>query len=108
MRRDGGKQGKLVRMYGVISEIRTEHHLTTSFNNHRHANPLSTMCCNLCSYHRSLDGPQSRSGRCGEAKNLFSLLGLEPRLPGRLTRSVVAILTELSRLLINSGKDSEY
>jgi hypothetical protein len=37
--------------------------------------------------YRRLSGPQSRSGHRGCRKNLLSLLGIEPRSPGRPTRS---------------------
>jgi hypothetical protein len=47
--------------------------------------------------YRRLGGPHSRSGRYGE-KNLLPLPGIEHRLLGCPTHSVVAIRTELSRL----------
>jgi hypothetical protein len=47
---------------------------------------------------RWLGGPQCRSGRCGEEKNLLTLLGIEPRLVSRPAHSQVAIPTELPRL----------
>jgi hypothetical protein len=44
--------------------------------------------------------PKSRSGHCGEEKNVFPLLVIKPRfLGGHPFRSLVAILTELSRFL---------
>jgi hypothetical protein len=36
---------------------------------------------------RKLDGPQRRSGRCGEEKNLLHLPGIEPRCLSRQARS---------------------
>jgi hypothetical protein len=49
---------------------------------------------------RRLGGPQNRSGRGGEEKNSQSPPGVEPYDPNRPARSLVAIPTELSRLLI--------
>jgi hypothetical protein len=48
--------------------------------------------------YRRLGGPQSRSGLCGEEKNVLSLPGIEPRLLSRPACSLVAIPTELARL----------
>jgi hypothetical protein len=64
--------------------------------------------------YRRLFGPQSRSGRYGEDKNLSSLPGLEPRLLGLPACSLFAIPNELSRLRdtrviiksINAGADA--
>jgi hypothetical protein len=44
-----------------------------------------------------LDGLQSRSGRCGEQKNLLSLPGIEPRFLGSLANS-----PSLYRLIIQA------
>jgi hypothetical protein len=44
---------------------------------------------------------QSRPGRYVEEKNLFPLLGIEPILLNRPTHRLVAISTELSRLVVN-------
>jgi hypothetical protein len=41
--------------------------------------------------------PQSRSGHCGEEKNLLSLPGIVPRVLGRPANSLVAKPTELSQ-----------
>jgi hypothetical protein len=49
---------------------------------------------------RRLSGPQSRSGRGGEEWNSQSLPGLEPQYPDLPARSLVALPTELSRLLL--------
>jgi hypothetical protein len=49
---------------------------------------------------RRLDGSQIRSGRYEEDKNLLSLSGIEPRLPGRPARSLVAIPTVLYPILV--------
>jgi hypothetical protein len=46
--------------------------------------------------------PIPGSGRYREEKNLLPLQGIELRLPGRPARSLVAIPTELSRLLFSS------
>jgi hypothetical protein len=43
---------------------------------------------------------QSRSGRGGEEKNFQPPPGIEPPNPDRPARSLVAIPTELSRLLL--------
>jgi hypothetical protein len=40
---------------------------------------------------RRLGGPQSRSGRCGEEKNLLPLPGIEPQFLNRPVYSPVAI-----------------
>jgi len=51
--------------------------------------------------------PPSR--RCGKDENLFCLSGIEPKFLRRLTRSLVAILTEMFGLPIynrNADKDS--
>jgi hypothetical protein len=56
-------------------------------------NSSSTLC-------RRPGGLQSRYELYGDEKNLFTLLGIEPRLLGCLTRSLVTIPTELSRLFI--------
>jgi hypothetical protein len=47
---------------------------------------------------RRLDGPQSRSGRGGEEKSIYSLLllGIDPV---RLAHSLVTVVTELSQLI---------
>jgi hypothetical protein len=42
---------------------------------------------------------ESQSGRWGEAKNLLTLMEIEPPLLGRRVGSVVAIPSELSELL---------
>jgi hypothetical protein len=49
---------------------------------------------------RRLGGSHSRLGRC-EEKNLLPLPEIEPRFLSRTTHSLVAILTELSRLQNN-------
>jgi hypothetical protein len=43
--------------------------------------------------------PQSRFEICAEEKNVFPLPGIEPKFPFRLARSLLTILTELSRFL---------
>jgi hypothetical protein len=48
---------------------------------------------------RRLGGPQGRSGRGGEEKDFQSPPGIEPYKPAHPARSLVAIPTELSRLL---------
>jgi hypothetical protein len=50
------------------------------------------------SFLKRLGGPQSRSGRGGEEKNL--LRPCWELKPGNVTLSLVAILTELTRLII--------
>jgi hypothetical protein len=40
--------------------------------------------------------PQIRSGRCREETNFLPLLGIQPRFPGHVARSSVAILSDLS------------
>jgi hypothetical protein len=40
---------------------------------------------------RKLDGPQSRSGRCGEEKNLFPLPEIEPSLMARPADGLIKI-----------------
>jgi hypothetical protein len=47
---------------------------------------------------KRLDGPQRRSGRCGEEKNLLLLPGIEPQFICRPDCSIDALPTELSRL----------
>jgi hypothetical protein len=47
-----------------------------------------------------LYGFQSRSGHCGEKKNILPLPGNEPRFLNHPVFSPVTILTELSRLLL--------
>jgi hypothetical protein len=49
---------------------------------------------------RRLGGAQSIYGHGGEEKNSQSPPGIEPYNPDRPTRSLVAVPTELSRLLI--------
>jgi hypothetical protein len=49
---------------------------------------------------RSLDGPQSRSGRGGEKKNSQPPQRIEPYNPDRPACSLLAIPIELSRLLL--------
>jgi hypothetical protein len=55
--------------------------------------------------HRRLDGPQSRSERCGVEKNLLPLPGIEPQRPSSYPD---AIPTELSRLLISHVYSNVY
>lgn len=43
-----------------------------------------------------MDGPQSRSGHCGEQKNLLPLPGIEQRFFGGPGRILVAIPNELT------------
>jgi hypothetical protein len=50
---------------------------------------------------RSLGRPQSRSGRGAEEENSQFPPGIEPYNPDRPARSLVAITTELSRLLLD-------
>jgi hypothetical protein len=45
---------------------------------------------------RGLAGPQNRSGRCGDEKNLLSLPGIEPTFLCCPARTIVAVLIELS------------
>jgi hypothetical protein len=56
--------------------------------------------------YRRPGGPQIRSGRYGEEKNLLPLLGIEPRLLG-LVRSLVAISTELYWNEMAPGRDRQ-
>jgi hypothetical protein len=49
--------------------------------------------------HKRRGGPQSRSGHGVEEKNSQPSPGIEPRLSGRLARSLVAIPSDLSQLL---------
>jgi hypothetical protein len=51
-----------------------------------------------------MSGPQSRSGRFGEEKNLLALPGIEPRFFGRQTSSLVTIPTALSGLQENANR----
>jgi hypothetical protein len=46
-----------------------------------------------------LDGPQIRSGRCGEETNRLHLPRIQPWLLGHPTYSVVAVPAKLSWLL---------
>jgi hypothetical protein len=52
---------------------------------------------------RRLDGPQSRSGRCGEEKNFQALPGLEPSIIQLVAQRYT---TELSRLLLHLYTDT--
>jgi hypothetical protein len=49
---------------------------------------------------KRLREPKSRSERCGEVKHFLSILDIEPRLLERPARNLIAILIELSRLLV--------
>jgi len=52
---------------------------------------------------RKTDGPQSRSGRSGEEKNLMHLPGMEPRFLGSLVSNLSIIPTELYWLICQNG-----
>jgi hypothetical protein len=55
--------------------------------------------------YRRLGRPQYLSARYGEGKNVLTMTGIDLRLPCRPARSLVPILTELSRLYIRKHSE---